>query len=371
MEEYVLITRKEIKRNKSLKLLQKTSIKKYRRTKGRFPKAKLGKVVKLRDQDTFLDLAKGDYRELHTITPDRDSILSEIRRQGVPGFGGSGFPAAVKLQTVLEAKADRKYLIINAVECDPGLLHDRWLLMNRFSEVEKGITLLTACAHFHKVILATKEDIKTNSQAYEIHTVPDRYPMGAERILIQEVTGIPLTNQDIPAEKGILVLNIQTVHAIYEAVLQNRPADSRFITVADLTSGEASVVRVKLNTSVAEIAAKVSGVKRKPVYYGGGIMSGKKAGEEDLVTEKTNFIGYGKEAVSFTDKSCMKCGACAKKCPMEIPVHKIIQSLEKKELDAAKELHPQRCIKCGTCTYYCHAGKNTMELINSCFSQES
>jgi Na+-translocating ferredoxin:NAD+ oxidoreductase RnfC subunit len=93
-------------------------------------------------------------------------------------------------------------------------------------------------------------------------------------------------------------------------------------------------------------------------------MMGRMAKADDIISEKTNFIGYGYEINYSMNVKCKNCRACARKCPMKIKVHKVIQSLEKNDFKKGKEFQPERCIQCGTCTYYCNAGKNTMELIS-------
>lgn len=366
MDEYSLISKKEIRMNKTLKSIQKVSCKKYRAVKGHFPKAQIGKVVKLREHDCFYDFTNysNTHYELHN--PTIDILLRTIKQQGILGLSGSAFPTEQKIQSLLDSKTEEKYLIINGVECDPGLIHDEWLLKNYLEEIEKGIALITKCIPFNKVILATKEALTKHQSYYDIYRVPNRYPMGAEKILIQTVLNISLDQQDTPSAKGILVLNVQTIHAIYEAFYQNRVLDSRFITIADMLTGEAVIARVNLNASILDIASKFNKANsNQPVYFGGGIMSGKRATAEDKLSVKTNFIGYGKEVCIYQNLSCKKCGACSRKCPMNISVHKIIQSLEKNDLSRIKDFHSERCIQCGTCSYFCHARKNTMEMVIS------
>jgi Na+-translocating ferredoxin:NAD+ oxidoreductase RnfC subunit len=365
MNEYPLITKKEVKKNKVLKNIQKKTLKSHRKIKGKFPKAKIGKLVELRVNNNFIDLSDNYYQEQELKQMDTEDFLHKIEEMGVYGLSGDGYPTYKKLRAVLEAEVKVKYLIVNAVECDPGLIHDNWLLNNRMKEIEKGIQLLKQYIGFSKILIATKEETK-NTIPVMLHTVPDRYPMGAEKILIKEMLGILLNDKEIPATKGILVLNVQTVYTIYEAIYKSCKADKRWITVADLTTGEAVTVRVPLNSKVVDVVTKVLGKKPdRTVFFGGGIMSGRKADKDDIITEKTNFIGYGVEVTYNQDSKCKKCGACARKCPMNIKVNKIIQAMEKNDKDKLKELDYQSCIKCGTCTYYCSAGKNTMELISS------
>lgn len=371
MKDYPIITKKELKKCKALKKVQRKYCKMHRHTKGKFPKAKIGKVIELREKDNFIDLTinigiKENLGGINSINMSADEFLNEIRKQKVCGFSGSGFPTDIKLQTIIKANTKEKYLIVNGVECDPGLIHDTWLIQHHLSEIEKGIQILDKYVGFTKIILATKEDNIQTSNSYQVHTVPNRYPMGAEKILINEILEIELSANEIPVDKGFLVINVQTVYAIYEAILNKCEANTRFVTLADLTSGDAIVARVSMRDNIINIINTIMGKKQdKTVYFGGGIMSGVKAGTDDIVSAKTNFIGYGNEKIYTQDAKCKKCGMCARKCPMNIKVNKIIQAIEKDNLEKVKELQPEKCIQCGTCTYYCSAGKNTMDLVSS------
>ncbi len=55
-------------------------------------------------------------------------VVDEIRRSGLRGRGGAGFPTGIKWQTVAAADADRKYVACNADEGDSGTFSDRILM---------------------------------------------------------------------------------------------------------------------------------------------------------------------------------------------------------------------------------------------------
>jgi Na+-translocating ferredoxin:NAD+ oxidoreductase RnfC subunit len=42
----------------------------------------------------------------------------------------------------MASNAAKKHLIINGVECDPGLVHDRWLIEHHMHEIEQGAEIL-------------------------------------------------------------------------------------------------------------------------------------------------------------------------------------------------------------------------------------
>ncbi|MFM1750631.1 MAG: hypothetical protein RL658_772 [Actinomycetota bacterium] len=55
-------------------------------------------------------------------------IIAEVTESGLRGRGGAGFPAGIKWKTVMEAKADQKYICCNADEGDSGTFADRILM---------------------------------------------------------------------------------------------------------------------------------------------------------------------------------------------------------------------------------------------------
>ena len=72
-------------------------------------------------------LAGGGYaayaRTIRTLTPPE--VCDLVDRAGLRGRGGGGFPAASKWRTALNSPGDRKYLVCNADEGDPGAFMDR------------------------------------------------------------------------------------------------------------------------------------------------------------------------------------------------------------------------------------------------------
>lgn len=363
IKEYPLITRKTVKKNKAIKKIQKITEKRFNSIKGSFPKAKISKVVVLKGDNNFFDLSEKNSNENLT----GNNILELIESYDLTGLSGNGFPTERKIKAVIDANTNDKYLIVNAVECDPGLLHDEWLIKNRLTQIEEGISVLSEIVSFKRIIIAAKESDTPHNSKIEIGLVPNRYPMGQEKILIKKVLGIDMEAVQIPAEHGILVLNAQTVLAIGEIAKGVYKKGNRYITVADYTNGEAVVAKISGETTAAEILKKTLGVRGgKDVFAGGGIMLGHKVQKDEKVSAKTNFVAYGTN-IEFNEASkCKKCGACARKCPMGIKVHKIVSTLEKDKNADVSMYQPELCINCGTCTYHCRAGKNTMSTVQGC-----
>lgn len=383
----VLITKKMLRKNKPLKGIRKETLRAHKKNRGRYPKLKLGKFVSLYGKEELLDLSIPDTEK--TSFTDHDSLVEKLSKANIYGLGGGAFPSARKIETVSEKK--KRFLVVNAVACDPGLLHDNWMIHHKMKEIEEGISLLHNELKFEKIYFVTKENRYPQNPLVKGVTVPDRYPMGAERILIKNLFHLSLTGSDHPANHGILLLNVQTILSIQQA-LKKDPcvvSDSKYITAASLSTGAARILKVTLGQNISELLSKAfPGEYRKNMdtYAGGGLMLSEKAGSTSVITEKTNFLCFDDKMDNLTHvmdyslaSGCKGCGGCTKNCPMGIPVHKIIQTLDRSfstpsgngskpakipvlpsELSEAAAL----CMQCGACNYVCHAQKDIMSVMN-------
>lgn len=234
-----------------------------------------------------------------------------------------------------------------------------------------GIEILYQNFDFSQIYLATKETIKKETSdlilgnkncVINIIKVPNRYPMGQESQLIKNVLGIELANQDIPTQKGILVLNLQTVYAIAQIVDRKEKVSSRFLTVANMNTAVAKTVEVSIGADIVEVIKEIfPGITGPEIFIGGGVMSCHPVAENEKVTLQTNFIAYGEKTDYDAARKCQNCGACAAKCPVGVKVYKIVQAVEEGQNTGLNDFHPENCIGCGACTYVCHAGRNTQK----------
>jgi len=288
----------------------------------------------------------------------RESILEQIRRNEVFGMGGGGSSLADKLEAVIKSGAKEKYIIINAMECDPGLLHDKWLMKNRSSEIVKGAEVLWKIAEFSRLYCAIKETESFSlPDPVVMYKLPARYPYGSERILTERLLGISIPENSNPAQYGVLVLNVQTVVSAYEAIYCSEKADTRFITVADLLSGTGRVVKVRLGERVSDVAERTVGSKGT-TFVGGGIMQAHPAADGEAVGRTTNFIAVGMPPKYKESTQCINCGLCRRHCPMGLNVRKIAGLVDEGKLLEAQAINSGSCIHCGICSYICPAGRN-------------
>ena len=179
-----------------------------------------------------------------------------------------------------------------------------------------------------------------------IKLVDNFYSVGWERTLVKKITGKDYDK--VPSEVGVIVNNISTIYAIYEALKYNKPLIERFITFSGENIGDKRNVLVKIGTDAKEILKEFN-LKEDSLIITGGPMMGTKV--DDLV------ISANLNCVLALNKNveqpsiCLKCGKCVEACPAKLSPVLIMNGKEKN----LRKLHPEKCIGCGLCSYVCPA----------------
>jgi len=307
----------------------------------------------------YLDLTgEKDLGSYETGDMSTEKILESIQSNAVYGFGGAAYSTHQKIEAVMNAKVSEKHLIINGVECDPALIHDQWLLRQHPDPIVKGIELISECVPFSSITLAVKEVEGLNYPvSLKVQKVPDYYPLGAERLLINEVLDKHLSTIEYPAQHGILVLNVQTVYSIYRAVYCKEKADTKFLTVANIKGKTGSVVKLRLGMKVGDVMDAVY-PNTTYIFAGGGSMQSHISKHDDIVDKTVNFIATAQFPKFKESPLCSKCGFCRVNCPVGLQVDRIVSLVDKGDVEKTSKYFPQHCISCGSCSYSCLAGKN-------------
>ncbi len=295
-------------------------------------------------------------------------FIATLKSAGIIGMGGAGFPTYIKYQTEQPIKT----LIINAVECEPYITADYALGIQKVEEILETIDAILEIYKIEHAIIAIKKNntklihaIQKRIGTYvrmEIKTVPNRYPMGWERLLIETVTG--KTYQNLPIEVGVVVNNLSTIYAIYEALKNKTPLLERVVTITGDMIKHPTNVLVKIGTPVHEIIESIGGMKRNKdiiCIAGGPMMGVALPSDEVIVTADMNAIVVLKEQALEQENTCMRCGKCVEVCPAHIEPVLIKDAYKEKE--SLKSLHVNRCCECGLCSYICPAKIKVREYV--------
>ena len=227
-----------------------------------------------------------------------DDKLQLIKDAGVVGMGGAGFPTAIKLGTKV------KYILVNAAECEPLLHHNVDQMVDNTEMTIRGLKYVMEICEAEKGIFALKAKNKkavdalvegcTGDDSLDIHLLPDIYPMGEERAIVREVLGVLLQPTDLPSVADAVVINVETLLRVAEAIELKKPCFSKNVTVVGkLNDGTDPHVfmDVPVGTSVKELIDMAGGIDGE---YGeiimGGPFTGKACDENDPITKTTGGI---------------------------------------------------------------------------------
>ncbi len=302
---------------------------------------------------------------------DPKEIISLIKEAGIVGLGGAAFPTHVKLSPPPGKKVEM--LIINGAECEPYLTSDDRIMQERTKDLIEGIRILKRACGATEVVLAVEDNkhlaIKalekelSNSPAkgvIKLEVLKTRYPQGSEKQLIQAITQKEVPSGGLPIDVGVVVQNVGTAVAVFEAVTLGKPLIERVVTVTGDAVKNPGNFLVRIGTPFKDLIEKAGGFVEKPakVIMGGPMMGiAQYSIDVPVVKGTSGILALKKESVEIHEPyPCIKCSFCIKACPQKL-MPQILAKLAKKEMWSKMkyEYHLMDCIECGCCTYVCPA----------------
>ena len=291
-------------------------------------------------------------------------LVSILRESGLVGMGGAAFPTDIKSKTGMGYTG---VLILNACECEPYITADDALLRARSGDVLRGLAVLARILNPDQTVIGI-EDNKPEAAAIlretlkdipgvELRVLPTRYPQGAEKQLIQAVTGRQVPSGGLPKDVGCAVFNAATAFAAYRAVYEGMPLIERVVTVTGEGVKEPRNLIVRVGTSFQEVIGTAGGLGDDVwKVLSGGPMMGVAQGDLSVpVTKAVNAVLCLSSAQNGESAHpvCIRCGKCLEVCPMGLEPLYLYRYSNAGDLDALKRLHLTDCIECGCCAYAC------------------
>lgn len=320
--------------------------------------------VPLADDPRFLDLPANELKE-------------RIQAAGLCGMGGAGFPTSVKLSPPQDKPIDT--VILNGVECEPYLTSDYRLMLERGEDVIAGLKVIMKVVSASKGVIgieANKPDAIAHlgslcAKESNLSVVPLklRYPQGAEKQLIYAATRRSVPAGGLPMAVGVVVQNVGTAVAIYEAARYRKPLVERIISVTGPIVKKPSNLLARIGTPYAELVDHCGGLTEPAAkIISGGPMMGFAIPDLEAPVAKgsSGLVVFGeKDSKLMEEHPCLRCAHCVDVCPMNLMPSLIASYVKNKDLDNAVKFGLNDCMKCGCCAFVCPAHIRLVQWIDT------
>ena len=323
-------------------------------------------------EEAELGLAKAALNQM-----SREEIVEAVKEAGIVGMGGAGFPTHVKLSPREPEKID--YIIANCAECEPYLTSDYRRMLEEPEKLVGGLKVMLKLFPNAQGILAVEDNkpdciarlrqLTEEEGKISVKALKTKYPQGGERQLIYAVTDRRINSTMLPADVGCVVNNVDTVTAIYRAVIEGRPLMERIVTVTGDAVANPANFRVRIGTSYDRILEAAGGFREKPekIICGGPMMGFAMFGLDVPSTKTaTALLALTKDEVSAMEPGpCINCGRCVEVCPGRMIPSRLADYAEHFDEKAFVDNHGMECCECGCCSYVCPAKRPLTQQIKS------
>ena len=326
----------------------------------------------------YIDVEGDEWLESIDRTPDikrecnlePKEIVAKLKEMGIVGLGGATFPAHIKYSIPEGKKAD--YLIINAAECEPYLTSDHRVMMEHAEEICVGVSILRKALGVPNAYIGIESnkpepirvmtEMARSFEGIVVEPLKVKYPQGAEKQLINAITGRKVPSGKLPIDVGCVVSNIGTSFAVYEAIQKNKPLIENILTVTGKKLPSQHNYQVRIGITYNDIIKQAVG--ELPATTGkvisGGTMMGKAVSNLAAPTTKgaaSVLVMDEDEARRAPETNCIRCGKCVGACPMGLEPYLFSALVKNNRVEEAQAHNILDCIECGCCFFSCPANK--------------
>jgi len=307
---------------------------------------------------------------------DPEALKQRVKDAGIVGLGGATFPSHVKFSPPKDKPINT--LILNGCECEPYLVADHRIMLERPGDVLRGAGMIGRILGAKRTIVAVENNKTDTLEAFkksgptdgiEFAVTDTKYPQGGEKMLIKAVLDREVPSGGLPMDVGTVVSNVGTAVAVCEAVRDGKPLIDRVLTVTGNAAKNPGNWLARIGTPIGSIVEQ-SGGTTGPVgklIVGGPMMGIAQGSYEVPVIKGTSGIlllleeRYMKEG----HLPCIKCSFCVKACPTGLLPSRLSVIAEAEAWIKMEEYGLNDCIECGSCSYVCPSKRPIVQLIKT------
>lgn len=314
-------------------------------------------------------------REIDSLS--KEDIISIIRDKGIVGMGGATFPTHVKMSPPEGSTVDT--LVVNGCECELYLTSDHRLMIEYTEKMIEGLNIVKDLLGAKRIVIGIEDNkmdalekidqLTKNDSNFDVLPLKVKYPQGAEKMLIDAACGRKVPPGKLPLEVNVVVINVSTAVAIYDAVVEDMPLVKRVVTVSGDGILNPGNYLIPTGVKFIDVIEHCGGFKDSSVkVILGGPMMGFAQGDLNVPVIKgaSGILCFSDIKKSHYDyQACIKCGRCVDVCPMNLMPSLLSRLIERNSVDKAGSNNLMDCMECGCCVYVCPARRPIVQWIKS------
>ena len=282
---------------------------------------------------------------------DLAGFVKAVRDSGLVGLGGASFPTHIKYNP---KNIDEVHtLIVNGAECEPFITSDHRTMLEDTQDIIDGMKLIMEYIGLDQAYIGIEENKPdaiekldkmfaeqglTNMHTFKLQA---RYPKGAERVLVYEITGQHMAAGVLPADLGVIHLIKKRMTVDGDAVAQPKN------------------IIAPIGTLIHDVIEFCGGYKQEPrKILMGGPMMGRAIFSDAMPIVKNNnaILAFSKEKSYIPEETaCINCGRCHQACPFNLLPTALADAYERRDAQALSDLQVMQCMECGSCSFVCPA----------------
>ncbi len=299
------------------------------------------------------------------IPDDSKTIIEKVTQAGIVGLGGATFPSNVKLSIPKDKKV--QHLIINGVECEPYLTSDHRVMLERAEELLTGIQIIMKALDVPEAYIGIENNkpdaisklrsLTKEQSGIKVIPLKMKYPQGSEKQLIKAITKKEVPPGGLPVDVGVVVFNVGTTVAVYEAVQKNKPLIERVVTVTGKNVTKPGNFLTRIGTPVSMLIDAAGGIPDNTgKIIAGGPMMGK------AIADITIPVNKGMSGIVLMPKNeslrpdpvvCLRCSKCINACPMNLEPYLLYHLAKACRYEELENNRVMDCMECGSCSFTC------------------
>lgn len=326
-----------------------------------------------------------------------EEISEILYLAGVTALGSTGIPSLHHTSDLKPAEV--KGLVINGLSGEPFSLKQERLLEGRVKDFITGIEILARLFHlednihvaFSKTATIATEVRASAPKGLSVHTFENKYPLDMDVIVSELVTGQKVPDGGTPSEIGLVVLTVQDVLHVYEALVIGKPLIERTVAVGGPGTEQSRLVNVAVGSPIEWLVlGNLKGGAEERILVGGAMrgvplesarhpvertFSSLTLLEENREREFLSFLRPGFSVLSYSreyfssffrglarraetniqgeGRACIYCSYCEDICPRRLVPHLYSRYIKHDMAEEAIKYGLESCIECGLCTFTC------------------